>query len=1074
MAAEIKDFIVRQGIITQGTNFVTSSTSQLGALQVNSGAAVSKNLIVGTTATVWGDTDLKGKLSVGGDVTLANLTATGIVSLTNETAATTGGAGALQVAGGIYVEKNLVINSTDANTGTLASNALYVAGGVGIEDSLTVNGDVLFKNRVTFSGTATYVQSTNTYYTDNLIDLHVPPGGVYEPWELDDGKDIGHVYHYYKGEDKRAFLGFANDTAFLEWYSEGVEGVGTYAGTKYGTFKTGGIRLVDSDVSFSTSTGALQMIGGIGANNIYLATTASAQTLVGRTLTAGRVALVGVNGAITDDESLTYDADTNILSATVTTANTATNIAGGARGTMFFQTSTGVTWALPIGSADQVLTVQDGVPTWKNASDTTAGAATTATNLAGGTTNQVPYQVSPGITGFFGPGTSGQLLMSAGTAAGGPVFTNTSSIYVNSAVNAEDLYGGTAGQLVYQSATGVTAFAGPGTANDILTSNGTSGPVYKSTASIYVNSAVNAEDLYGGTAGQLVYQSGTGVTDFVGPGTSGQLLMSAGASAPVYTNTSSIYVGTAVDADRVKGGTAGQILYQSSTGVTAFAGPGTAGQILLSAGASAPVYTNTASIHVGAAQYSVTATNVEGGAAGSIVYQAAEGDTDFIGIGGAGSLLQSNGSTATFINTSSIYVNSAVNAEDLYGGTAGQLVYQSAPGVTAFAGPGTAGQILLSAGASAPVYTNTGSIHVGDAVNAHITNNIRGGTTGTIFYQSDVDTTAALSIGASNQILAVENGLPVWKNASDTSAGTATTATNVGGGTAGQIPYQISTGTTGFVGPGTSGQLLMSNGTSAPTYVSTSNIYVNSAVNAETLLGGTAGQLVYQSATGVTAFAGPGTAGEVLVSNGTGAPAYQNTLTLAGTTSVHSTDSGAFQVAGGVGIGGGLFVGGQVTATNVVTVATVENATTTATGALRVGGGVGIHLDAVIGGDVTIGSVQSGTVVPAVYTNNTLLATYTSGTLAASTEYSLDTFAAATYSSAKYFVQVKAGTDVHVTEITLFHNGSGVFLNEFATAWTSGAMAEFDATLDAGTVTLKVTPAQSSTVVKVVRMSITA
>jgi hypothetical protein len=58
-----------------------------------------------------------------------------------------------------------------------------------------------------------------------------------------------------------------------------------------------------------------------------------------------------------------------------------------------------------------------------------------------------------------------------------------------------------------------------------------------------------------------------------------------------------------------------------------------------------------------------SATNVVGGTAGSVVYQEAAGRTRFIAIGASGSLLQSNGTTSTFINTASIYVDSAVRAE---------------------------------------------------------------------------------------------------------------------------------------------------------------------------------------------------------------------------------------------------------------------------------------------------------------------------------------------------------------------------------------------------------------------------
>jgi len=48
--------------------------------------------------------------------------------------------------------------------------------------------------------------------------------------------------------------------------------------------------------------------------------------------------------------------------------------------------------------------------------------------------------------------------------------------------------------------------------------------------------------------------------------------------------------------------------------------------------------------------------------------------------------------------------------------------------------------------------------------------------------------------------------------------GTASTATNLAGGGAGQIPYNTGSGATSFLAAGTAGQLLRSNGTSAPTW----------------------------------------------------------------------------------------------------------------------------------------------------------------------------------------------------------------------------------------------------------------
>jgi trimeric autotransporter adhesin len=58
-----------------------------------------------------------------------------------------------------------------------------------------------------------------------------------------------------------------------------------------------------------------------------------------------------------------------------------------------------------------------------------------------------------------------------------------------------------------------------------------------------------------------------------------------------------------------------------------------------------------------------SATNIVFGTAGSIVYQEAPGRTKTIGIGPADSFLRSNGTTATYATTATMYVNSALQTE---------------------------------------------------------------------------------------------------------------------------------------------------------------------------------------------------------------------------------------------------------------------------------------------------------------------------------------------------------------------------------------------------------------------------
>jgi hypothetical protein len=122
----------------------------------------------------------------------------------------------------------------------------------------------VFQGAVTFSGTATNVLSTNTIYTDSILELHSPSNS--STWTVDDGRDIGLVFSYYNSVDNNAFLGLVNTSKYLEWYGTGVEHSTSsiFTSATYGTFKTGNIILTSTATSTSTTTGALIVSGGVG------------------------------------------------------------------------------------------------------------------------------------------------------------------------------------------------------------------------------------------------------------------------------------------------------------------------------------------------------------------------------------------------------------------------------------------------------------------------------------------------------------------------------------------------------------------------------------------------------------------------------------------------------------------------------------------------------------------------------------------------------------------------------------------------------------------------------------------
>lgn len=130
--------------------------------------------------------------------------------------------------------------------------------------------------------------------------------------------------------------------------------------------------------------------------------------------------------------------------------------------------------------------------------------------------------------------------------------------------------------------------------------------------------------------------------------------------------------------------------------------------------------------------------------------------------------------------------------------------------------------------------------------------------------------------------------------------------------------------------------------------------------------------------------------------------------------------------------------------------------------------------DVIVDGAVTSGITVDGTVVPTLYSNNLLVASYTSPVLTSTSTVTLDVFSANVYRTAKYTIQIVSGTKIHATEIMLTHDGSEIFITEYGMMTTDNELGTFDATLASQTVSLKFTPTTAAaTTVKVVRIGIT-
>lgn len=186
-----------------------------------------------------------------------------------------------------------------------------------------------------------------------------------------------------------------------------------------------------------------------------------------------------------------------------------------------------------------------------------ATTATTSTNLAGGSLGTIPYQSAAGTTVMLAVGTAGQYLQSNGAAApswatlptigNGTLTMNVSGIGLSGSSSFTANQSGAATFTVTSNATSANT-ASTVVARD-ASGNFSAGTI---TASLSGNatsatSATTATNIAGGAAGSVPYNTGAGATTFLSLGSSG-FVLTAGATAPQYTNPASLSVGSATNA----------------------------------------------------------------------------------------------------------------------------------------------------------------------------------------------------------------------------------------------------------------------------------------------------------------------------------------------------------------------------------------------------------------------------------------------------------------------------------------------------------------------------------------------
>lgn len=460
---------------------------------------------------------------------------------------------------------------------------------------------------------------------------------------------------------------------------------------------------------------------------------------------------------------------------------------------------------------------------WENVAQSTL-AVGTATNIAGGAAGSIPYQTGAGATSLLAAGSGVLVGGSTPSYSTTPTLTGTNFTGIpngalsNSSVTIGSTsisLGGTA--LTLAGLDSVTLTQNPSTALQAATKQYvdtlvSSGITYHTPVKYEVpNSTGNLNATYNnGTAGVgatltnagtlgaftpdgvvasvsdriLIYnqtnqfENGVYTVTTVGDGSTAWVLTRA-TDANTYGLKSPNALGEG-DAFFIQSGNtgAGETYVCNTVGTITF---GTTAITFTQVSAS-QVYSAGTGLTLTGTQFSLSTpvsptnggTGITGYATGDLVFANTSTSLDRLPIGVSSRILTSNGTAPVWTDPASVTVGSATTATsatsattatNLAGGSAGTLPYQTASGTTAMLSAGTADYVLKANGAAAPSWVAQSTLAVGSAssaTTATTATNVAGGAAGSLVYQTGAATTATLALGTQGQVLRAGAAAPEW------------------------------------------------------------------------------------------------------------------------------------------------------------------------------------------------------------------------------------------------------------------------------------------------------------------------
>ena len=322
----------------QAGTFGNAGATHIGASATLTGTVIATTVNAGTIGNIGANlvgtgtylTSLNASNLSSGTVPSARISGS-YTSITAVGTLTSLAVGAVTSSGTIIastVQAGTIGNSGATLTGTLSTAAQPNITSVGTLSSLTTTGDVTVGGNLTIQGNTVTIGSNNLTVTDSIIGLHTFANGA--PLISDDGRDIGLRFHYYKGADKHAFLGWENGTETLVYFSNANEVSSNVTGT-LGNVQFGSLTLSNTAATVLTVGGNTAINSSLYAQTLYDSSNRVVSTSSGAgnlTISAGAINLTAAGPGATTVGSANYIPviTTDAYGRVATLANTAISL----------------------------------------------------------------------------------------------------------------------------------------------------------------------------------------------------------------------------------------------------------------------------------------------------------------------------------------------------------------------------------------------------------------------------------------------------------------------------------------------------------------------------------------------------------------------------------------------------------------------------------------------------------------------------------------------------------------------------------------------------------------------------